>query len=276
MANSTLNVLIINEREGFMRKYLLASTVALLPLSAHAASVDLSSWIENGYPNNSAGTWVVQPGNDSVKQTINGAPTVFFESGSNAQGTALRGTISVANDGDDDFVGFVLGYQNGEITSSSADFWLIDWKQGNQSGQTAGLALSHVSGDLTGTTTGVSGEWWQHDAPVNEVLRATNLATTGYLDNQSYTFDLIFSDSLIQVKVDGVVELNYTSADNGGALFMNGAFGFYNFSQSQVTYAGLVEDTNPGELNGEVPLPASLPFLLSAFGLTALLRRRKA
>ena len=260
-----------------MNKLLLtAAATALLSAPAIAGTVNLNTWTENGNPNNNAGTWTVQAGDDAVVQSINGNPTVFFDGTSNAQGTALRGNITVANDGDDDFIGFVLGYQDGEITSTNADFWLIDWKQGQQDGQTPGLALSHVVGDLSNSTTpGITDSaWWQHTDPVFEKIRASTLGLTGYNDTQEYTFDLIFSEDLIQVKVDGDVELNYTSADNGGNKFTDGSFGFYNFSQSAVTYGSIVEDETPPELNA-VPLPAGLPLILAGLGAFAMVRRRK-
>lgn len=252
---------------------LLGSALSLLlPIGAHAASVDLTGWKENGYPNNDAGTWTVEGAdNDSVVQSINGAPTVFFNDGNNAQGKELGGEITVETTGDNDFVGFVLGYQDGEINSATADFWLIDWKQGDQSGQSAGLALSHVSGDLAGLSTSTSGAWWQHDAPINEKLRATNLGTTGWNDNQKYDFSLEFTSSLIKVIVDGNTELEFSSADNGGLAFTDGSFGFYNFSQENVRYAGITEVTAP---SAAIPLPASLPLLLVGFGALGLLRRR--
>ncbi|MEM9577977.1 MAG: hypothetical protein AAF999_13300 [Pseudomonadota bacterium] len=113
-----------------LRTTLITTTaLALSGFAAHATTVpaDLSTWTENGNPNNNAGTWTVQSGGDSVLQSRNGTPTVFFEKGKNAQGTALRGTISVnSRANDDDFIGFVLGYQDGEINSTNADFWLFD------------------------------------------------------------------------------------------------------------------------------------------------------
>ena len=220
----------------------------------------------------------MQPGNDAVVQSTNGNPTVFFDPSGNAQGTALRGTISVASDGDDDFIGFVLGYQDGEINSANADFWLFDWKQGNQSGQNAGISLSHVFGDVSGTSSSTGGQWWQHTDPVFEKAQgAGSFATTGYNDNQEYDFDLIFSADLIQVKVDGTIVINYTSAQNGGQ-FTDGSFGFYNFSQGGVTYGSLVEDTDPDELPDDplnpVPLPAGLPLLLVGLGAFGVMKRR--
>ena len=146
-----------------------AALPVLIPSMAHAVPVpvDLSGWIENGFQgNNGAGTWTVQPGNDSVLQSTNGDPTVFFEPGSNAQGTTLKGTIKVNTSGDDDFIGFFLGYQDGELNSNNADFWMIDWKQGDQSPAVDGLALSHVTGDMTAAP---ANDFWQHIGTVNEV-----------------------------------------------------------------------------------------------------------
>ncbi len=269
------------------KRFLLALPFAalptLIPSVAHAVPVpvDLTGWIENGFKgNNGAGTWNVQPGNDSVLQSTNGLPTVFFKPGSNAQGTALSGTIKVNTSSDDDFIGFFLGYQDGELNSNSADFWLIDWKQGNQSGASRGLALSHVSGDIAngGNADPV---FWEHTGTVSEVQRAANLGDTGWADFQEYSFDLIFTPTQIQVKVDGVVELDYAGS------FSDGAFGFYNYSQANVLYAGITEeelpdpcDTNPPGQGGcpptgEVPVPGTLGLLgLGLLGLTRVGRRR--
>lgn len=255
-----------------MNKVILGSAMALLlPIVANAASVDLSTWDENGYQgNNGAGTWVVQgTNNDSVLQTLNGNPTVFFEPGSNAQGTSLSGEVTVETTGDDDFIGFVLGYQDGEFNSTNADFWLIDWKQISQNANggfaPVGLALSHVTGDIANANSNPFVTLWNHDGPVNEVERATSLGSTGWADNQTYTFDLTFTDSLIEVFVDGNLEISHAGS------FTDGSFGFYNFSQNPVRYAGIVEDVLPSA----VPLPATLPLLLAGFGFLGFASRRK-
>ena len=262
----------------------LAAIPALVPTTAQAVPVpvDLSSWIENGFKgNNGAGTWTVQgAGNDSVRQSSNGQPTVFFEAGSNAQGTALSGTIEVETTTDDDFIGFFLGYQDGELNSTNADFWLIDWKQGDQSGAFDGLALSHVTGDIANGGA-ADPTFWEHTGTVNEVQRATSLGSTGWADNTQYAFDLIFTSTQIQVKVDGVVELDYMGN------FTDGAFGFYNYSQPNVRYAGITEeiivvdpcDTNPPGVGGcppvgQVPVPGTLGLLgLGILGLGQLRRK---
>ena len=109
---------------------------------------------------------------------------------------------------------------------------------------------------------------------MSEVQRAFgNFGSTGWDDNTEYGFELTFTSTLIEVEVDGTTELSYTSTDNGGNLFTDGAFGFYNYSQARVRYAGLTEEVLPPP--NPIPLPASLPLLLAGIGGLSFLRRRK-
>lgn len=113
-----------------MKKTIIATlfaTTALLASAAQAASINLSNWVAEG-----DGNWQIQDGNDSVLQTINGQPTVFFNN-QNSQGQALSGNITVTSAADDDYIGFVLGYNAGDLNNTNADYLLIDWKQADQS-----------------------------------------------------------------------------------------------------------------------------------------------
>lgn len=253
-----------------MKKIILAAVAAVaFPFAAAAAPVDLSGWTSEEGNGSGAANWQVQgAGNDSVFQSQNSRPSVFFNPGANAQGTSLAGSIKVETSSDDDFIGFVLGYNTGEFGSSNADFWLIDWKQGNQGAASVGMSLSHVSGNVGAAP---ENDFWAHVGVVDEVQRATNLGATGWVDFATNDFELIFTSTLIQVKVNNVVELSYTSAQHG-SLFTDGSFGFYNYSQGSVRYAGITENVVPGA----VPLPASIPLLLAGLGAFAAVRRRKA
>lgn len=245
-----------------VRHILLAATIAGVATTAHAAQVDLNTWAgaEGGSSN-----WVIQGGGDSVLQTVNGDPTVFHN-GEDSQLKKLSGTIEVETTGDDDYIGFVLGFNSGDFGNAMADYMLIDWKQSNQVFHgclgSAGLAISRVSGPL-GDNSGA----WCHDSAnnVTELARATNLGGTGWADNTEYTFDLTFRSNLIEVFVDGVKEISLAGS------FANGSFGFYNYSQGSVRYAGLEEDVIPPT----VPLPATLPLLAGAVAAALGLRRRR-
>ena len=247
---------------------LAACAAVLMAGPVAAAPVDLSGWGAEGY---SGGfNWVLQPGNNSVLQTVNGDPTVFF-SPEAAQGKALSGTIRVTTGGDDDYIGFLLGYKSGDLQAPSTDFIVIDWKQASQSYYgcvaPAGLSISRA-------TTGLADNRgaWCHDPAfgVTELARATNLGSTGWADNQEYSFDLQFTSSNIKVFVDGVLEIDLDGA------FADGAFGFYNYSQAQVLYAGIEEVIlPPPPTPGAIPEPATWAMLIMGFGFVGSAMRRR-
>jgi hypothetical protein len=241
-----------------------AAIAALVSMPAAAAPVDLSSWVAEG---STGFNWVLQPGNNDVLQTVNGNPTVFYGPG-NAQGRALSGTIRVNTTGDNDFIGFVLGYGAGDINAASTDFLLIDWKQGTQGGfgctAFAGLAISRATQGLGNN----SGAWCHLGAGVTELARGATLGATGWADNTTYTFDIEFTSSNVKVFVDEVLQFDLDGS------FSDGAFGFYNYSQAQVLYAGIEEVVLPPPV-GAIPEPATWAMLIAGFGLVGAAARRR-
>ncbi len=250
---------------------------------ASAAQVDLNTWTAENYPPVSGfngANWNVAPDGSSVTQTLNGQPAIFY-SDFNAQGLDASGDLAVQTNNDDDFIGFVLGFDPGDTSNLGADYLLIDWKQSNQSfnfsGGTAdltpgglgsiGLSVSRVTGIPT------ADELWQHEdlagngnGGVEELARAKNLGSTGWANNVSYNFSFDFGPNNLVIKVNGVEEFNIAGT------FENGRMGFYNFSQDTVNYAAFT--TDPGSF--AVPLPASAWLLIAAFGGLGVAKRRKS
>lgn len=226
------------------------STLSVLTTAAVVgqSAVDLNAWNAESYPSVSgfgAGVWNVATGGGSVTQTVNGQPTLFY-SDFTAFNTAVEGQITPAG-GDDDYIGFALGFMPGDSTNPAADYLLVDWKAGTQAynfgspsctpGSTAprGLAISRVRGVPT------ADEFWGHtdfDDPacsplgqgLTELARGTNLGATQWSGGTTYTFRFEFTAISIRVFVDGVLEMDVPGN------YANGRMAFYNFSQANVTY----------------------------------------
>jgi hypothetical protein len=201
---------------------------------------DLNTWTENLMADDVAGGGFVI-NSATTAETISGGLTraVLF-SGTNDVGYMLKGQFRVTTTFDDDFIGFVVGYNNNDDVSSSADYILLDWRQATQdqdfgSGTVtgyAGLALSTVSGATAGENQGNTYAW-EHSGPITEQLRANTLGSTGWNDNQTYDFKLIYLPGRVQLFIDGTLELDYTGA------FSDGSIGLYQFSQRQVEFSNL-------------------------------------
>ncbi len=256
--------------------------------TSQAVPVDLSTWTSESYPavsGFSPGNWVVSGGNDTVTQTVNGQPTLYYSDFS-AFNTDLTGTIRVNTGGDDDFVGFALGFNPGDSSNASADYLLVDWKQGSQSFDfgapanttpgglaPAGLAVSRVIGLAN------ADEFWQHEdllgnpsGGLTELARGTNLGNTGWNDFQEYEFQFIFRADMLQVFVDGVLEIDINGSFNDGRL------AFYNFSQSNVVYSGFTVDPVPPTPNPTprvIPEPATAAAGCLGLGAIGLAVRRR-
>ncbi len=234
------------------------SILAILFLYANTALaglVDLSTWSEEGP---GGGSWTVAGDNNSVIQSVNSATPTFFISDDPFINSVFTGTIAVETTGDDDFIGFVFGYQqpfsgNGDATTDF-DFLLFDWKQANQDTGTEGFYLSQVSGDfsdngISHTVLTTNNPFWSH-VDNNDgnssftLLDALTGAGQGWQDNTIYNFELTFQTNLLEIVIDGGDFNNQTIFSMAGS-YTAGSFGFYNFSQAGVRYAAITEDVAP-------------------------------
>jgi hypothetical protein len=207
-----------------------------------AAPVDLTTYDFEAFPPSAsfpAPIWDVTP---TMASLGNNSDATVLYSPANVINKRITGTLTPGTD--DDVVGFVLGFEPGDsVIGSSADYILIDWKGANQNfnfgdpaGTTpefqnltgagdmpAGLAISRVTGSAN------ADELWTHtDNPasptggVRQLARGATLGTTPY-NRQSgpHQFEIIYTDSLINVKVDGVEQFNVVGS------FPAGRFGLY-------------------------------------------------
>jgi hypothetical protein len=207
------------------------------PIAGPPVSIVFDDWSVEGDPTN--GTWQITPDGRGVTQTANDDPT-FFVSDVDYRGVTLSGTWSIANDSDDDYIGFVMGYNaplqaNGD-DPAAYDMLLFDWKSFTQGfdGYTAeeGFILSRV----LGTPANEVAAFWGHDDPSVTVLASDVGAGKGWRRSRDYRFVLSYSASLLRLYIDGDVVFDVTASSVGLAEFPLGRFGFYNYSQANVTY----------------------------------------
>ena len=212
-----------------------ATIANLAPDVVEPGSVDLHSWIEEEYETaDVSALWTVAADGLSVYQSINSQPSVFF-SPLPAIGSFLEGTIRVESPGtwDDDYIGFVLGFQAGDSLDPGSDFLVVDWKQQDQTGALRGLAVSRVLGAM-------GEEFWAHsDSPANgsgtgvfEIARAATLSRTGWSEGREYRFRFETTADRLKIWVDDVLQFDLAVA------VPPGKFGFYNYSQEAVRYRG--------------------------------------
>lgn len=218
---------------------------------ACAAPIDLSNWHQEGPLGN--GYWRVENDGSAAYQLINGEPT-YFVSGNDYINNELKGTFQVQTSRDDDYIGFVFGFNGLD------DYYLFDWKQRDQRHDRGigyeGFTLSKVSGNAG------PDEIRAHQGSNITMLESIYGWDKGWADYREYEFTLLYQTDLIKIDIDG------TTIFDVAGTFSSGRFGFYNFSQSLVRYQGFEEFAAPPDPVEPVPEPATV--VLLSLGLCGL------
>ncbi|NCP67289.1 hypothetical protein GW777_03235 [Candidatus Peregrinibacteria bacterium] len=186
---------------------------------------DLNNWTAQGA---SGSDWQVQPGGRTVLQTYNGGKFYFLSSESEAVNIAIQGTIEVqAGVGDNDFIGFTLGYQD---TNNN---YVFAWDQG-------GWGLSGYGKEL----------WKMENGAVTHLASdVSNDTSKGWQHGVSYDFRILYLEDRIKVSIDGEEIFNVAGT------FPAGKFGFYNESQGGALYGNV--QSAPGSIIEVVPVVAN-------------------
>lgn len=143
----------------------------------------------------------------------------------------IKARIEVKTTIDDDYVGFVLGFEPGDGSRAQANYLLVDWKKQTQfvTGQgtsTEGLALSLVTGPGQVAPNGGSIDFWNHTGDVTELARGATLGNTGWSEFVTYDVEIAYGATNLTIHVNGIKEFDIQRT------FGDGYFGWYDFSQT--------------------------------------------
>lgn len=225
----------------------LLMALAISGTAAAQTSVDLNFWEQKGLAN--AGDWTVENGGQTVFQTINGDPTYFVSPGdffnTTVNGSFLQDQSRIGGFNDNDFIGFVFGWNEPGDNTTDASFYLLNWKQGNQNSTEQGFRLARVNGTATPPFSNAEDD----NLPNYDVLAintgtGTGGGSLGWADNTEYDFELLYQANRIRIDVtggtgefqSGLTIFDIAPGDVGLTEFESGRFGFYNHSQPGVEY----------------------------------------
>ncbi|MEL6863280.1 MAG: gliding motility-associated C-terminal domain-containing protein [Bacteroidota bacterium] len=201
-------------------------------------------WNQLNHPD--FGRWVPSPIGDVVMHEINSKGPTFFVTPYDLIDVEILFNIQVLPNGDDDYWGFVFGYQAPfGLDPIYHKMYLFDWRWANPVDNPAypsyanreGYALSRIDGPIPDSTARRK-YFDRHDEDSTLQILAKDWGLgKGWQVGATYEFRLIYTKSSIEIYLDE--QLIYQQE---GACFEPGKFGFYNLSQPYINY--WVKDIN--------------------------------
>jgi len=206
-----------------------------------AGTIDYNGWTHYGI---NSGVWNVANPPTSVQSLANTNCPTFYVSPDTFINVKFSGDIMVDIAFDDDYIGFVMGYQGpfniaGYPTTSPTldmDFVVFDWKQSYQNYlgwiTQAGPSLNDVNGTYQNNDPSIFPGFWNHTNSATWNVLASNWGNTnGWVDFTTYHFDIVYTPTRIIVWIDNVLVFDVTGC------FEPGRLGFYNYSQEAAIYS---------------------------------------
>ncbi|MCA2577755.1 MAG: tandem-95 repeat protein [Microcystis sp. M41BS1] len=194
---------------------------------------DLSKWTIVQYDltvQDPDASWQIQPGNTVVEQKINADASILL-SNVDVTNNRIEGTWRVGTSDDDDYIGFVFGYQDPQ------HFYVFDWKQADQNESSLGFAERGMSIKVVDANSSLTGtDLWPTNGNGQRVKQLFhNTVAWKDLTDYKFTIDFVPGQFTITVKEGNTIIDSVTINDN---TYTSGKFGFYNYSQSNVLYSG--------------------------------------
>ncbi len=191
----------------------------------------------------------------TLRQNNNSLPGVYSTT-MPADIAQITFEMRVATTADDDFLGWTIGYDAGELSTDAAppttDWLYFSWKQGTQSAfggsRQSGLIVSRVTGNVT------EGELWSGTGANIQLLEEANnyplapARLSGWADNLRYRVRMVMTPNRIRVWIAEetsvgsgtfaaeTLEFDITPTSTMTTTFPAGNLGFYVHSQASEEY----------------------------------------
>ena len=201
---------------------------------------DFTQWSVEGAPNSE---WDILSSTDVINLSYI-TPATFFVSDFELINVIVRGTMSVETTADDDFTGFIFGYQEPTqiADDNNYEFYLFDWKskRGSLLGFWAeeGFRLSHYNGYIPANKQDRYFYGALDNPPIRDLIQTKYGSGRGWVPYQKYEIELIYTNNRIKLSIDGVMifELN--------GCFAAGKIGFHCMSQEKTRFENFTYESH--------------------------------
>lgn len=204
-----------------------------------AVPVDLRKWsvIQYQFPEQDDAQWELSADGTTMTQRFNADASILV-SDFDLVNSSIEGTWRADTESDDDFMGFVFGYQD------QGHFYLFDWKKEDQQDRGTfaerGMTVKVVNSSTLPTNT----DLWSSSGTSNVKILYHN--TIPYEFRTDYRFFLDYQPGrfvIVVTRVGSNQELARIEIEDD--TYLNGRFGFYNYSMGEIVYRGFSRQNVP-------------------------------